>query len=314
MKKKKIEKKEKKQKSVGYIKNNIAYTVLSLPLVIKTIFFSVVPFIFIVIGFQDYNGVKGIFGSDWVGFDNFVYFFRNGSIWKVIWNTVYLNMLMILIGTPLTIIMALMMFEVKRRGACRLFQTIYFIPYLISWTVAKYSFESILAVDGLINQLFGTSIDFYQASNANWWPLILILCNMWKGQGYSILIYYASLNSMDTTVFEAADLDGANRFHKMWYISLPHLKKMIAIMFIMSMAGVFRSDFGLFWFIPRNDTDRTLLETTEVLDTYLYQLSFRRAEYSSGTAIGLVQSIVGTIMLLITNKIAKLIDKDVAFI
>ena len=158
------------------------------------------------------------------------------------------------------------------------------------------------------------TIKFYDSSNARMWPWILLLCNIWKGQGYAIIMDYASLNGIDTELFEAAELDGANRAQRMWYISVPHLRKIIAILLIMSLGGIFRSDFGLFWFIPKNDSDRALLETTEVLDTYIYQLSIRETDYSAGTAIGLVQSVVGTIVLLFSNWIVKKIDKDSAFI
>ena len=299
-------------------KDNISYSLMSLPIIIKTVIFSILPLIWIVMAFQNYRGFLGIFQSPWVGFDNFKYFFRSGIIWKVIWNTCYLNILFIAVGTPLTTIMSLFMFELTKRRLTKIFQTIYFIPYLISWTVAKYAFQGLLGTNGILNDIIvgfgGERIDFYQSSNAGIWPFILLLCNIWKGQGYSIIMYYASLNSIDSELFEAADLDGAGRFGKMWHISLPHLRKIIAILLIMSMGGIFRSDFGLFWFIPKNDTDRTLLETTEVLDTYIYQLSIRETNYSSGTAIGLVQSAVGTILLLLINKLVKFIDKDSAFI
>ncbi len=298
--------------------DNISYVLMCLPVVIKTLIFSIVPLLWLVMAFQNYRGFLGIFRSEWVGFDNFKYFFRNGIVWNIIWNTLYLNIMFILVGTPLTIVMALFMFELTNRRLTKIFQTIYFIPYLLSWTVVKYAFEGLLGTEGLINDIISTlggeRIAFYQASNAGMWPLILLLANIWKGQGYSVLMYYASLNSIDTTLFEAAELDGANRFQKMWHISVPHLRKMVAILLIMSMGGIFRSDFGLFWFIPKNDTDRTLLSTTEVLDTYIYQLSIRDSDYSSGTAIGLIQSVVGTLMLLFTNGIVKLIDKESTFI
>lgn len=298
--------------------DNVSYTLMCLPVVIKTLIFSILPLLWTVMAFQDYKGYLGIFHSDFIGFENFTYFFRNGIVWSIIRNTIYLNLLFILVGTPLTIVMSLFMFELTNRKLTKLFQTIYFIPYLLSWTVVQYAFEGLLGTDGLINDLIvafgGEKILFYQASSAKLWPFILLLANIWKGQGYSVLMYYASLNGIDATLFEAADLDGANRFEKMWYISVPHLRKMIAIMLIMSMGGIFRSDFGLFWFIPKNDTDRTLLSTTEVLDTYIYQLSIKEANYSSGTAIGLIQSLVGTVMLLFTNGIVKLIDKESTFI
>lgn len=312
-----LTRKAKKEKNL-YHKENVSYLLMCLPVVIKTIVFSILPLLWIVMAFQNYKGYLGIFGSEWVWFDNFKYFFRSNIIWHVIWNTISLNFLFILVGTPTTAIMALFMFEMKNRFATKLFQTIYFIPYLVSWTVAQYCIEGILGPNGMINatlQSVGAStIKFYDSSNAHLWPWILLLCNIWKGQGYAIIMDYASLSGIDTELFEAAEIDGANRAERMWYISVPHLRKIIAILLIMSLGGIFRSDFGLFWFIPKNDSDRALLETTEVLDTYIYQLSIRETDYSAGTAIGLVQSLVGTVVLLFSNWIVKKIDKDSAFI
>ncbi len=301
-----------------YAKENVSYVLMCLPVVIKTLIFSILPLLWLVMAFENYKGFQGIFGSEWVWFQNFEYFFRSEIIWHVIWNTIALNFLFILVGTPSTALMAMLMFEMKNRFATKLFQTIYFIPYLISWTVAQYCVEGILGANGLINSVLTSlsldTVKFYDAANAHAWPWILLICNIWKGQGYAIIMDYASLSGMDTELFEAAELDGANRGQRMWYISLPHLRKIIAILLIMSLGGIFRSDFGLFWFIPKNDSDRALLETTEVLDTYIYQLSIRETDYSAGTAIGLVQSVVGTVVLLFSNWIVKKIDKDSAFI
>ena len=309
---------ENKKSFKQIFKTNWEYVVMCLPIVIKTIIFSVLPLLWLLMAFQDYNGNKGIFGSEWVWFANFEYFVVSDNIWRVIGNTLGLNVMFIVIGTPITIIMALFMYEMKNRFLTKLFQTIYFFPYLISWVVVQYSTDAILNDNGLINSFLisvgATPIKFFAEESAKIWPIVLLFCNFWKGTGYSLIMYYAALGSLDTEQLEAAELDGANRAQKMWHISLPHLRKIIAILLIMSMGGVFRSDFGLFWFIPKNDTDKTLLSTTEVLDTYIYQLSINDHNVSAGTAIGLVQSIVGTITLLITNFVVKKIDKESAYI
>ncbi len=318
MPKDKAEKRERKKKFNLYRKDDVSYLAMSFPVILKTLVFSILPLLWLLMAFESYKGFLGIFGSKWVGFENFAYFFRSKVIWHVIWNTISLNLLFIAVGTPLTAVMALFMFELKNRFATKLFQTIYFIPYLISWTVASYCIEGVLGTNGLINTMFRgmhiPAVDFYNTANGKMWPWILLLCNIWKGQGYSVIMYYASLSGIDTVLFEAAELDGANRFQKMWHISVPHLRKIMAILLIMSMGGIFRSDFGLFWFIPKNDSARALLDTTEVLDTYIYQLAIRETDYSSGTAIGLVQSIVGTVVLLGANFVVKKLDKDAAFI
>lgn len=312
-----------KKKNKSVIQDNLSYTLMALPVVVKTIIFSIVPLLWIGMAFQNYRGFQGIFGSEWVGFEHFINAFSNPTTWKYVWNTVGLNVMFIAIGTPLTVVMALFMYEMSNRTLTKLFQTIYFIPYLISWTVAQWPINNgVLGETGIINSIIvslgGAKIDFYSASNGYMWPWILLICNIWKGQGYSVIMYYASLQSLDTEMLEAADLDGANRFQKMWYISLAHLRKMIGIMLIMSMGGMLRSDFGLFWFIPDNDSSsRPLFSATGVLDTYMYQLIMGSAgpnSFSIGTAVGLVQSVVGMVVMLVTNWIVKKLDENAAFI
>ena len=224
----------------------------------------------------------------------------------------------IVVGTPMTIAMALFMYEMKNRLATKTFQTIYFFPYLVSWVVVQYCTDAILNERGIVNSIIlalgGEGIDFFAIKSASYWPIILLICNIWKNTGYSLIMYYAALGSLDTSLLEAAEIDGASRLQRMWYIELPHLRQIIAILLIMSTGSIFRSDFGLFWFIPQNDTSGALLQTTETLDTFVYQMSILDYNYSTGTAISLVQSIVGLVTLLGANYIVKLIDKDSAYI
>lgn len=298
--------------------NDWRYLLMCLPMIIKIIIFAIIPMIWVLMAFQDYKGFLGLAGSEWVGWDNFKYFFQNGQIWRAIGNTLGLNVLFIVVGTPLTVAMALFMYEMKSRFATKSAQTIYFFPYLVSWVVVQYCTDAILADNGLVNNIItafgGKEIDFFAAKSATIWPLILMLCNIWKNTGYSLIMYYASLGNLDTEQLEAAKLDGATRLQRMWYIELPHLRKIIAILMIMSTGSIFRSDFGLFWFIPQNDTSGALLRTTETLDTFVYQMSILDYNYSTGTAISLVQSIVGLITLLFANWIVKKIDSDSAYI
>lgn len=294
------------------------YLLMCTPMIIKTIIFAVIPMAWILMAFQDYKGFLGLTGSEWVGLENFKYFFENGQIWRAIKNTIGLNVMFIVVGTPVTIAMALFMYEMKNRLATKTFQTIYFFPFLISWVVVQYCTDAILNESGIINSIIiamgGEGIDFFAVKSASYWPLILMMCNFWKGTGYSLIMYYAALGSLDTSLLEAAKIDGASRFQRMWYIELPHLRQIIAILLIMSAGNIFRSDFGMFWFIPQNDTSGALLKTTETLDTFVYRMSILDYNYSTGTAISLVQSIVGLGILLLANYIVKKIDKDSAYI
>jgi len=303
---------------------NSSYLAMCLPIVIKTIIFSIVPMLWIVMAFQDYK-FPPLFGEHnvWVGLDNFKYFFESGEILQIVGNTVGLNLMFIFLGTPMTAIMALFMNEMKNRSATKVFQTIWFIPYLISWSVAQYCSWGTMESNGLINtilQRFGFEpIDFYAASSTGMWPLILLLWNIWKGQGYSVILDYAALQSLDTGILEAAELDGANRLQRMWYIEVPHLRKIVAIQLIMSMGGIVKSDFGMFWFLPKFEGNSALelKKAVEVLDVRIYRLVNDpriKTDYSKATAIGLIQSFVGMIIMLVTNAIVKKMDEESAFI
>lgn len=298
--------------------NDWKYLLMCMPMIIKIIIFSIIPMLWVLMAFQDYKGFLGLTGSEWVGFENFKYFFNNGQIWRAIGNTLGLNVLFIVIGTPMTIAMALFMYEMKSRLATKTAQTLYFFPYLVSWVVIQYCTDAILADNGIINDVIialgGDPIDFFAAKSATIWPWVLLACNIWKNTGYSLIMYYASLGNLDTSLLEAAKLDGATRLQRMWYIELPHLRKIAAILLIMSTGSIFRSDFGLFWFIPQNDTSGALLQTTETLDTFVYQMSILDFNYSTGTAISLIQSIVGLFTLLLANQIVKKIDSESAYI
>ena len=303
---------------------NSSYLLMCMPIVIKTIVFSIVPLLWMVMAFQDYKRPP-LFGEQnvFVWFENFEYFFRSGEIWEIVGNTVGFNFMFIFLGTPLTALMALLMNEMKNRGATKIFQTIWFIPYLISWSVAQYCSWGIMESNGLINTLLGkcglTPIDFYAASSTGYWPLILFLWNLWKGQGYSVILDYAALQSLDTGILEAAELDGANRFQRMWYIEVAHLRKIVAIQLIMSMGGIVHSDFGMFWFLPKFEGNSALdlKKAVEVLDVRIYRLVNDpriKTDYSKATAIGLIQSLVGMAVMLFTNWIVSKLDEESTFL
>ena len=313
-----------RRKSLQKLYRNSSYLLMCLPIVIKTIVFSIVPMRWIVMAFQDYK-FPPLFGehNTFVWFENFEYFFTSGEIWQIVGNTVGLNLMFIFIGTPLTAIMALFMNEMRNRSLTKIFQTIWFIPYLISWSVAQYCSWGIMESNGLINTILGhlgiAPIDFYSASSVGMWPLILFMWNMWKGQGYSIILDYAALQSLDTGIMEAAELDGASRLQRMWYIEVPHLRKIVAIQLIMAMGGIVRSDFGMFWFLPKFEGNSALelKNSVEVLDVRIYRLVNDpriKTDYSKATAIGLIQSFVGMTIMLTTNWIVKKLDEESAFI
>lgn len=297
-------------------RSNWRYLVMVFPVVIKTIIFSILPLVGLVMAFENYNYIDGLFGSEWIGFKNFEFFFTSPAAKTVTVNTVLMNLLFIGVGTVFTTIMALLINEIKGRRMTKIFQTIFFYPYLISWVIVAFATDALLMNNGIINQFLrsmgGEGISFY--TEPKYWPFILLLANIWKGSGYGIIMYFAVLTGIDKEYYEAAELDGATRVQKMWYISLPHLKQLIIILTIMSVGGIFRSDFGMFYFLPRDYAGAMLSQTTDVIDTYIYRATFMQASFGMSTAIGLYQSIVGCLTLLACNFIVRLIDRDSAFI
>lgn len=297
-------------------RNNWRYLVMVAPVVIKTIIFSILPLAGLLMAFQNYNYIDGLFGSEWVGFKNFEFFFTSPAAKTVTINTVLMNLLFIGVGTVFTTIMALLINEIKHRGLTKIFQTIFFYPYLISWVIVAFATDALLMNNGIINNFLRSmgseGISFY--TEAKYWPSILLIANIWKGSGYGIIMYFAVLMGIDKEYYEAAELDGANRLEKMWYISLPHLKQLIIILTIMSIGGIFRSDFGMFYFLPRDYEAAMLAETTDVIDTYIYRATFLQPSFGMATAIGFYQSLVGCATLLISNFVVRLIDRDSAFI
>ena len=206
---------------------------------------------------------------------------------------------------------ALMMFEVKKAREVKTYQTISILPTFISWVATSYMVYGLLDnKKGLINQLImgfgGEAIKFY--SRAEWWPLILLLVTLWHGVGYGSIIYYASLMGTDTNLFEAAELDGANKAQQIRYISIPQLVPIITLRLIMSVGGIFRSDFGLFYNVTRNMG--MLYKTTDVIDTYVYRALMEQGSIGLSSAVGLFQSVVCLITILITNRIVKAITPE----
>lgn len=214
------------------------------------------------------------------------------------------------VGISVNVAVALLLYEVTSTKALKLYQTILTFPKFLSYVVVGYITYAVLSPqNGVLNQIIvffgGSSIDVYM--NTKYWPLILTIVSCWKGIGTGAMMYFASLMGIDTALFEAAEIDGANRWQRMRYISLPHLLPLICIFMILDMGKLFEGSFDLFYLIPRDVT--ALYETTDVLNTFVYR-ALQDGNYSSGSAVGLVQSVLGLIMIVATNLIVKKISPD----
>ena len=231
-------------------------------------------------------------------------------------NTLLYNFVFIVLGTVLAIAVAIILNEVKSKGAKQLYQTVILIPYLISMVIVSYlAFAFLSTSNGFINHgilkpLFGEAgaIDWY--NEPKYWPVILVIINIWKGLGYNMILYYATICGIDHSLYEAAVVDGANRWQQIWNITLPSLKSTIIILTLMALGGIFRSDFGLFYQVPQNSGP--LINITQTIDTYVYRGLMTTSNIGMSSAAGVYQSIVGFILVVSANLVVRKLDSDSA--
>ena len=303
----------KRRKAHGKVhrKENLQLLSLALPTIILRAVFNYAPMFGIVLAFKDYKVPQGIFGSPWVGLENFRFFFESQDAFRVIRNTLGLNLLFIAAGIFFGVLFALLMFEVKRRSHVKVYQTVSIIPSFISWVAVGYIVYSLLdPTKGLVNKIleaFGKGgIEWY--SEAKYWPIILLIAKTWQGVGLGSIIYYAALMGVDNELFEAAEIDGAGKLQRIWHVSLPQIVPIIIVMAILDIGKIFRADFGLFYNVTRDVG--ALYSTTDVIDTYVFRALMQQGNIGMSSAVGLVQSVVCFVTLVATNLIVKKISPE----
>ncbi len=285
--------------------------ILCLPAIAGYILFNYVPMgMAIMIPFRNYKFSLGVMGSDWVGLKNFEWIIRSTSLWQVVRNTVGYSLWFMVIGPVVNVIFALLLFDVKSRAALKAYQTITTFPNFMSMVVVGFITYAILSpTAGVMNQLramFGQgAVDVYMTPSA--WPAILTIVNIWKGIGMGSMMYFAALMGIDTSLYEAATIDGATHLQQTWYISLPHLVPLVSIFTILAAGHVFSGNFDLFYLIPRDVS--ILYPTTDVLPTYVYR-ALKEGTYATGATVSLVQSVTGLILVIATNLIVRRISPD----
>ena len=273
---------------------------------------SYIPMFGIQIAFRQYNAAKGVFGSPWIGFKNFEFLIKTKDAWIMVRNTLLYNLVFIFLGTVLAVATAIILSEIRNKKAKQTYQTIILIPFLISMVIVSYlAFAFLSTSNGYINnslvKLFGIkAIDWY--NTPKYWPFILVLINIWKGLGYNMILYYATILGIDSTLYEAAVVDGANRWQKVVHVTLPGLKSTIIILTLMALGGIFRSDFGLFYQVPQNSGP--LINVTQTIDTYVYRGLMQNNNIGMSSAAGLYQSVVGFVLVITANTIVRKIDSD----
>lgn len=294
------------------IKKYIPVYVMMLPALVYLFINNYLPMIGTVLAFKEYSVKGGIFGSKFVGLNNFKYLFQTKDAWIITRNTLLYNIAFIILGTIFSIFIAILMSEVRGRRTKKLYQTVTLYPYLISIVVAAYLVNSFLSTDtGFINTTILKPLGIEPVSwysEAKYWPVILVIVYIWKNFGYHTLLYLSTLLGIDKGYYEAAALDGANLWQQIIHITLPHLKPTVITLTLLSIGRIFYSDFGLFYQVPMNSG--ALIDITNTIDTYVYRGLMQLGDIGMSSAAGLYQSVVGFILVFTANLVVKKFSAD----
>lgn len=292
------------------VRESINMGALAVPGVLLLLIFNYAPMFGIVIAFKRYVPLKGIWGSQWCGLDNFKFFFTSQDALRTIRNTMCYNIAWMIIGTIASVGLALMFYHLRSRRALKTYNTIMIFPKFLSTVILAFLAEIFLHPRfGLINTVLGNlgmkKPDWYAVPSV--WPVVLTVVQLWATVGMASVIYYAALMSLDDGLLEAATLDGASRWQKIWHVMIPHLTPIIIIQNILSIGNIFNGDFGLFYQVPKNSG--ILYPTTDIINTYTFR-ALQSGDMSKSAAVGLAQSVAGLIMVLLANAIVKKISPD----
>lgn len=303
-----------KKKKGGFFRdvarNKFSY-LIALPAIIYVFIFNYLSYPYMALAFQRYDyknsSIFGIlFHGDWCGFDNFKFFFTSQNAFRVTFNTLFLNTLFILTGTLMSLVLALMLNELRCRWFVKVTQSIMLFPNYISWVMVSYILLSLFSTEyGLVNQFLRSvgleGVNWY--TNADVWPTILVIMRIWKGAGMNAIIFLASITSIDTSMYEAAAIDGANRRQMMFRITIPLIMPTVIIMTLLSLGKIMYGDFGMIYALVGDNG--TLYKTTDIIDTYVFRALRQVGDMSQSTAIGLFQSVIGFIMVFGSNWLAR---------
>lgn len=289
----------------------LPFYIMILPGFIYLIVNNYIPMFGVLIAFKKLNFKDGILGSPWCGLANFKFLFSSSDAWTITRNTIGYNVVNIILGTILAMAMAILMNELKSKHASKLYQSLVLLPYLMSWVTVSYLCYALLATDaGMINTIFR----FFGQDPVSWynekqyWPFIIVFASIWKSIGYSMIIYFSSIVGLSQDYFEAARLDGATKWQQITKITLPLLKPTIITMFILSLGNIFRSDFGLFYQLPRNNG--ALYSVIRTLDVYVYNALMKNNDFGMSSAASFYQAIVGFVLIILANKLVQKYSKE----
>lgn len=291
-------------------------SILALPTTIWYILFLFLPMFGIIIAFKSWqisgSFISNMINSPWCGWDNFAVLFRTGAIWGYLRNTILYNIVFIILNIVLPVICTLMVSMLHGKRLAKVYQTCMFMPYFLSWVVISALVWAFLCYDnGLINNMFFPHDPQQWYMKPEIWPFLLTFLNTWKVLGYNMVVYLATVTGIDRSLYEAAIIDGATIWQQVRSITLPMLKSVIIMMFIMNVGRIFYSDFGLFFQVTRDSNSITGITTT--LDVYVYRM-LKLGTTGMSSAAAFIQSVAGCITILVANGIVRKIDPESAMI
>lgn len=284
---------------------------MMLPSLVYIFINNYIPMAGIVVAFKKYNVRDGMFGSAWCGLDNFQFLFQTEDALIMIRNTLLYNVAFIIVNQLVGLILAIMISDVINKGLKKLYQSSILLPFLLSMVVVSYIVFAFLSQEnGMFNSLLKSMgkdiVYWYQDTRP--WPFILIFVNCWKGVGYGSLIYIAGIAGIDPAFYEAAELDGANKWQQITKITIPCLTPQIITLVLMAVGRIFASDFGLFYQIPQNSG--SLFSVTQTIDTYVYRALISAGGIGRSSAAGVFQSVVGFTLVMISNGIVRKVSSE----
>lgn len=308
-----MKEKSKVQKFCKKLYKYRVYLLMLAPAVIYTLVFAYYPMTGVVMAFKKYNYQGGIWGSPWNGLKNFEFFFQSGQAWMVTRNTVLYNIAFIIVGTISQMAVGIFLTEIHSKKFRKISQSMMFLPYFISWVIVGVMAFNIFSSDyGFLNRLIvslgGEAYPFYTQPKV--WPVILIFFNVWKGIGYGSVMYLAAIMGVDTEVYEAASIDGANVFQRILKVTIPSIMPTTVILFLMSIGKIFKGNFDMFYNLV--GTNGLLFSYTDVIDTLAFRALITSNDFGMSAAIGLFQSVLCFITVLIANRLVKAYDQDYA--
>lgn len=294
------------------VKKWLPLYLMMLPGAIYLIVNNYIPMFGMIIAFKKVDFSKGIFASDWIGLKNFEFLFASDDAAVITRNTILYNVAFIFLNTTLGILFAIFICDILNKRLKKLYQSAILFPFLMSMVIVGYIVYAFFSMQsGIVNKtilpLLGKDPIFWY-NEPKYWPAILIFVNTWKGIGYGCLIYISAINGIDPTYYEAAELDGAGKLKQIWHITLPCILPSIITLTLLSIGKIFYSDFGLFYQVPRDSG--MLYSTTNVIDTYAYRGLMKQGNIGMSSAAGVYQSVVGFVLVLLSNLVVRKVSKE----